>query len=54
MGAMFEGAGTLFAMLFMGLAFMWFMVAAYAIVDLGLCKGRHKYTLYVPVHDPKI
>lgn len=35
-------------MLFMGLAFMWFLVAAYAIADLGLCKSRHQYTLYVP------
>ncbi|KAJ4417132.1 hypothetical protein N0V82_006332 [Gnomoniopsis sp. IMI 355080] len=44
-GAIFEGAGTLMGMLFMGLAFMWFLVAAYAIVDMSLLKGRHKYTL---------
>ncbi|KAJ4393525.1 hypothetical protein N0V93_002737 [Gnomoniopsis smithogilvyi] len=44
-GAIFESAGTLLAMLFMGLAFMWFLVAAYAIVDMGLLKRRQKYTL---------
>lgn len=46
-GAIFQGASTMMGMLFMGLSFMWFMVAAYAIIDLGLVKGRTKYTLYV-------
>lgn len=35
------------SMLFMGLSIMWFIVAMYAIIDLGIVKGRSKYTLYV-------
>lgn len=46
-GDVFEGASIMLSMLFMGLSFMWFMVAMYAIVDMGFVKGRPKYTLYV-------
>lgn len=47
MGDIFEGASILLSILFMGLSFLWFMVAMYAIVDLGIIRGRSKYTLYV-------
>lgn len=45
MGQMFQGAGTLLSLLFIGLGIFWFMIAIFVVIDIGFVKRKAVYNL---------